>query len=65
MPVHVEDLTSQVTVIPGDLPIPPAQVEMLVALVLKRLEKHLKTAEQTREATQLRPSATPRSAVSE
>jgi hypothetical protein len=65
MPVHVEDLTSQVTVVPGDLPIPPAQVEMLVGLVLKRLEKHLKDAERTRDATQLRQSATPKSAVSE
>jgi hypothetical protein len=59
MPVHVEELTSEVAVIQGDLPLTEAQIDKLVKLVLKRLEEKQREAKQNREATSLRHGVTP------
>ena len=34
MPMHIEQLTSEVAVQDGELPLTPAQIEQLVALVI-------------------------------
>lgn len=59
MPVHVEELTSEVTVAEGELPLTPEQIEKLVRLVLARLDARGRDAERAGEATRLRRQASP------
>jgi hypothetical protein len=61
MPVHIEQLTQEVTVGDGDLPLSDAQVMKLVKLVLEQLERKQREAQRVKEATALRPQAAPRS----
>ena len=60
MPVHVEEMTSEVAVLDGDLPLSEKQIEKLVQLILRRLEERTRETEQNRAATRLRRSARPR-----
>jgi hypothetical protein len=60
MPVHVERITTDLTVIDGELPLSQAQLDKLVALVLARLDREQRLAEQRREATIIRRSTIPR-----
>lgn len=54
MAVHIEKLTSEVTLQDGgDLPLSPAQVERLVGLVLARLEDRAREARRSQAATAL------------
>lgn len=57
MPVHVEEMTSDVTVVEGDLPLSHEQIETLIQLVIRRLEEKKREAHKSREATQLRRQA--------
>ncbi|MBS1789183.1 MAG: hypothetical protein JST85_15770 [Acidobacteria bacterium] len=59
MPVHVEELTSEVAVLDGELPLSERQVEKLVLMVLRRLEEKKGEAESNRDATMLRRAARP------
>jgi len=59
MPVHVEEMTSEVAVLDGDLPLSERQIEKLAALVLRRLEEKKRAERQAREATTLRRQARP------
>ncbi len=59
MPVHVENMTSTVNVVDGELPLSEAQIEKLVGIVLRRLEQQKREAESAREATAVRPRAAP------
>jgi hypothetical protein len=65
MPVHIEAMTSEVTVVEGELPFTPAQIETLVKLVLRRLAAKQHEAKQTREATALRREAMPPTPIGE
>jgi hypothetical protein len=60
MPVHIENMTSQVTVADGDMPLSQVQLEKLMAQVLQRLERQQRLAEQDEEAIAIRPAARPR-----
>jgi hypothetical protein len=53
VPVHIERLTSEVSVQEGDLSLTPAQVEKLVALVISKLEDRAREAQRGRAATKL------------
>ncbi len=57
MPIHVENMTSELTVVNGDLPLSEAQIEALVKVVLQRLERKQREDRLHREATSLRASA--------
>ena len=57
MPLHIEDLTSEVTVIDGDSFLSEAQKELLVQLVIKRLGEKAREAERKAKATELRRQA--------
>ena len=58
MPVHIEEMANEVTVVAGDLPLTEAQIEKLVQMVIKRLaDKHL-DAGRVKEATKLRRQST-------
>jgi hypothetical protein len=59
MPVHIENLETDVTVASGDLPLSEAQIESLVQLVLKRLQDMEREQRRNREATMLRSRAAP------
>jgi hypothetical protein len=54
VPVHIERLTSEVTLQDGgELPLSPAQMERLVCLVLARLEDRAREARRAQAATAL------------
>jgi hypothetical protein len=60
MPVHVERITTDLTVVDGELPLSQRQLDKLVALVAARLEREQRLAEQQRDATVIRRSAIPK-----
>jgi hypothetical protein len=60
MTVHVGQLNTEVTAAGGDMPWSHEQIEMLVKLVLERLEQKERTDRAGREETRLRPSVLPR-----
>ena len=58
MPVHIEEMANEVTVVAGDLPLTEAQIEKIVQIVFKKLaDKHL-DAGRVKEATKLRRQST-------
>jgi hypothetical protein len=59
MPVHVEQLNTEVAAGAGNLPLSREQIEMLVKLVLERLEQRERSAGGGRSETRLRPSVLP------
>jgi hypothetical protein len=59
MPVYIGDVTSEVGVVDGEMPLSPAQVDRLVMIVMKRLHEKQRDAHQSREATKLRREARP------
>jgi hypothetical protein len=65
MPIHIEEMTSEVVVMDADLPLTPAQLDKLVRLVLRRLEEKERATRQTREATQPRRELAPSPPIEE
>jgi hypothetical protein len=59
MAVHVEEVTNDVTVADGDLPLSQPQIEKLVKLVLQRLEAQQRDQKRNREATSMRSTVIP------
>jgi hypothetical protein len=59
LPVHIDEITSDVVVAGADLPLSHAQVERLVSLVIKRLKEKDHAAKQAREATRINQQAAP------
>jgi hypothetical protein len=63
MAVHIGEVSSEVAVSRGEVPLSDAQIDALVRIVIRRLEQEKRAADYAREATRLRPSAAPRSPV--
>ena len=61
MPVHIGELTSDVAVHEGEVPLSPAQLDKIVALVMKRIEAARREAKHAKEATSVRDGALPHS----
>jgi hypothetical protein len=59
MPLHIERLTSEVTLQDGELSLTPAQVERLAALVINKLEERAREASRIQAATKLKRQASP------
>ncbi len=59
MPVHVEEMNSEVAAYDGDLPLSPAQIDKLVNIILQRLEQKQSHESRTREATRLSSTVIP------
>jgi hypothetical protein len=59
MPLHIEELTSEVTVIDGDSLLTEMQKEMIIQMVIKRLSEKSREAERRARATELRHQAGP------
>jgi len=55
--VHIEKLTSDVSVQTGDLALTQAQIEKLVALVISKLEDRAREAQRACAATTLKHQA--------
>ena len=65
MPVNVEQMTADVSIVEGELPFSEAQLERLVALVAHRLEQRARDKASSREATRFRSGVIPSSGVEE
>lgn len=59
MPIHINEMTSDVTVYEGDLPLNQAQIERLVRLVLQRLEEEQSARRLSQYNSQFRSTAIP------
>ncbi|MDX1413884.1 MAG: hypothetical protein R3293_06815 [Candidatus Promineifilaceae bacterium] len=57
--IHIENVTSETTVLAGDLPLTPQQIEKLVQIVMVRLKEAQQQGKKSREATAVRSQATP------
>lgn len=54
MPVHIDEMSSEVTVIEGELPLTAMQIDKLAKVVMGRIAEKSREAKQNREATQLK-----------
>jgi hypothetical protein len=59
MPIHIGELQSEVEVADGDAPLSEAQIERLVAIILRRIEQVQRARASAREATVIRRSSAP------
>jgi len=59
MPMHINELTSEVAIASGDLPLSQAQLDKLVNLVMHRINEKHRQAALTREAAKLDQSVIP------
>jgi hypothetical protein len=59
VPIHVEQLTNEVTVMDGGLPFTESQLDQLAELVATRLERRDRDTRQSEEATTLRRRVAP------
>lgn len=57
--MHIERMTSEVSVQDADLSLTPQQIDKLVALVIGKLEERAREAQRSCTATQLRRRAAP------
>lgn len=57
MPVHIEQLNTEVAATSRELPWSHEQIDALVRVVLERLEQKERSARERREETRLRPHA--------
>jgi hypothetical protein len=60
MPIHVEQINTEVTAQGGELPWSHAQIDMLVRLVIERLAQKERDERAIRDEARLRPSVLPR-----
>jgi phage FluMu protein gp41 len=51
MPLHIESLTSEVTVMDGDLPLSEKQIDKLVRIVMARLQQKARDVARQAAAT--------------
>jgi hypothetical protein len=58
--VRIEEMTSEVAVFDGEVPLSEAQLDKVARLVIRRIEAQQRSQKWTREATQLRRSVAPR-----
>ncbi len=57
MPLHIEELTNEVAVVDGDSFLTEAQKEMLVQMVIRRLNQKGRESKRRAGATELRRQA--------
>ena len=60
MPVHIDEMQTEVTVFDGELPLSPPQIEKLVKIIMQRLEEKQRNAMSRQRATEIRDSVIPR-----
>ena len=65
MTVHIGEMSSEVTVLDGDLPLNDRQLNKLVQLMLKKLAEQERERGYADEATRIRHRASPRLQISD
>lgn len=65
MPVHVEEMSTEVTAMDGELPLTEGQIERLVQIILKRLDGKQREARKAQDAVSLKRSVAPSARVGE
>lgn len=60
MPVHIGELNTRVTVVDGELPLTPRQIDALVTIVVTRLDELNRSAAERRSDQSIRSSVIPR-----
>lgn len=63
MSIELGDLTSEVNVIEGELPLSTKQIDKLVQIVLARMEQRLQEQKQFSGATTIRRSVIPNTEI--
>jgi hypothetical protein len=59
MPIHIEELSSEVAVVDGGFPLTDGQLERVAAIVLARLKERERSAARRRDVQELRRSVVP------
>lgn len=59
MPIHIEDLSAEVVLHAGALPLSPAQLDEIADHVLRRLGERRRDEDRSRRADMVRGSAVP------
>lgn len=59
MAMHIEKMSSEVSLQDGELALTPQQIDKFVALVINRLEERAREAQRMRGATEIRRAAAP------
>jgi hypothetical protein len=59
MSVHVDEMTSEINIVEGELPLTMPQIEKLVKLVISRIDARKRDVGQQRDATSLTGSVAP------
>lgn len=54
MPIHVEDMTTEVEAFEGELPLSAAQLDRLVEMVIQRLEEKQRGNDMRQAITEIR-----------
>ena len=65
MPIHIEEMKTEVTALDGELPLTERQIERLVNIVIKRLDGVEREARKSQAATALKRGAAPPARVGE
>lgn len=58
MPVHIDEMSSEITVVEGELPLTPQQIEKLVKLVMRRIADQQRSDQRSGAATKIRSRST-------
>jgi hypothetical protein len=59
VPIFIEELSAQVTMHPGEVPLTPAQLDQIADHVLRRLAERQRNERRSRSANGVRSSALP------
>ena len=59
MPLHIGELNTKVTVVDGELPLTPRQIDALVTIVIARLDELNRFAAERRSDQSIRSSVIP------
>ena len=63
MPIHIEEMTNEVTVVDGELPLSEAQIQRLAAVVLQRLNEQRQQEQQQQETSVIRRKFVPHTGI--
>ena len=59
MPVHINEMTSEVGILDGELPLTEQQMERIIQIVFERLEQRERESRRASEETGFRSSMAP------
>ena len=63
MPIHIEEMTNEVTVVDGEMPLSDAQLDQIASLVMQRLSEKDQLAEHLSETAAIRRQFVPMTGI--